>query len=108
MHEGLRLEFAHKGHQGGGGSQGEGEGGAGAGGGSDEEEGSADESGGARGGWRSGLDALSGGQRTLVSLAFVAAVGGRAAWLGKSAICWGGPPVPGTAAASHQSCSNWL
>ena len=82
VHEGLRLEFAHKGHPGGGGSQGEGEGGAGAGSGSEEEEGSTDESGGARGGWRPGLDALSGGQRTLVSLAFVAAVGGRAAWLG--------------------------
>ena len=50
MHEGVQLEFAHSGSGGAGDD---------AGGGS---------------GWRSGLDVLSGGQRTLVSLALVIAV----------------------------------
>lgn len=73
VHQGLRLEFANRGQ----GVCGESKGGDGsAGSGAEEEDDDAGAGVGAQGGWRSGLDALSGGQRTLVSLAFVAAVGG--------------------------------
>lgn len=57
VHEGVQLEFAHRGGSSGGSRT--------------------DEAQGDGAGWRSGLDVLSGGQRTLVSLTFVVAVGGR-------------------------------
>lgn len=75
MHEGVRLEFAHRGGSGGGGEcatpdrqAGESEDAMG-------DDGGEEASGGPGGGWRSGLDALSGGQRTMVSLTFVVSVG---------------------------------
>lgn len=64
MHEGVQLEFAHRG------SSAVDEDGS--------DSGAAAEDGSSSGtaSWRSGLDVLSGGQRTMVSLAFVVAVRG--------------------------------
>ncbi|PRW20630.1 putative polyamine transporter isoform A [Chlorella sorokiniana] len=63
VHEGVRLEFAHHGSH------------TAAADGADSELAPTDDgSGGGSASWRSGLDVLSGGQRTMVSLAFVVAV----------------------------------
>ncbi|KAL4425175.1 hypothetical protein ABPG75_009191 [Micractinium tetrahymenae] len=71
VHEGLVLEFAPH-LAGASSSDGDAEEEEGERGGSDEEGGNHD-SGSGGGGWRRGLDALSGGQRTMVSLALVVA-----------------------------------
>lgn len=68
MHEGVQLEFAHRGSV------------AVDGDGLDSGAAAEDGSGSGAASWRSGIDVLSGGQRTMVSLAFVVAVracGGR-------------------------------
>lgn len=63
VHEGVQLEFAHRGSTA-----------AATAVGSDSEAADMDGCSGTTGSWRSGLDVLSGGQRTMVSLAFVVAV----------------------------------
>ena len=63
VHEGVQLEFAHRGSTA-----------AAAADGVDSAAADVDGSSSSAGSWRSGLDVLSGGQRTMVSLAFVVAV----------------------------------